>query len=868
MRERDPGHIRLLQLLLHLYPASFRHRHGGAVIESARAAARRPGGARPVAVIVDALLTLVRAWLDVGASALTRPDPRRFLVHVGMDARFALRALRRDPLSAFVLIATLAIAIGANAAIYTVTHALLLEQLPYAHAEHVVEADRAPVDMQLAGGTVKWKPAGVFADHAGVELAATYYVDGGANLVTGDDASRVRITQISPEFFDVLGVRMLLGTSAVVSGGNDAVLSYGLWRSAFGSDAGMHGRTLYLNGQSWRITGVAPEGVDFPAGTQLWLSDPPVGEFFGSALGPSVIARLRPGALAAVRAALVQDAGARRADAGDAARHIVDPTLVPLRAYLTSDVRLPLTVLAGAAALVLLLGCVNVAGLSLARVAVRAPEFATRRALGAGNGRVFGQLLAELTAIAAVAGVLSVLLAMAAVPVLVSLLPAQTPGLATVHADVRTLLFVGGLTVLAAMLAGLPPALAGAWDRRSTLQPDRLRIDDARGHRFQGVLTTAQVALAVTLVAGAALLGRSLAALQAVPLGYDVAQVLTFSVRLPLATYGTAADARRYGEDVRARLEALPGVERVGMAERLPLGDGMGVGGRVRSAGMPLEDLVTASQIAVDAAFFDALGIDVIEGRSFTRDDGVQAVVVSHSLASALFGDAQAVGARVAVRRPGPEIEATVIGVVADIRRDGAESEIRPTIYLPIETTFVTSPSFAIRTAGAPAGLTAAVRRVLADVDPAVAPHELRTTREAVAETLAARRATAIVAVIFGAASLALCVLAVYSLLAQSVARRRRELGIRVALGATAQQLERMVVRRSLGWALPGLAAGIVLSIGATRLLEGLLFGVAPRDPRVLGATVALVLLAALLASWPPARRAGRLDAVRSLRGE
>jgi hypothetical protein len=450
---------------------------------------------------------------------------------------------------------------------------------------------------------------------------------------------------------------------------------------------------VHLNGHGWRITGVAPAGVDFPAGTQLWLSDPPVGEFYGSALGPSVVALLRPGALAAVESGLVQNAGVQRADAGEAAEYMTDPTLVPLRAYLTSSVRLPLVVLAASAAVVLLLGCVNVAGISLARVAVRAPELATRRALGASQARVFAQLMVELAVVAAVAGVLSVLLTTAAIPALVSLLPAETAGIDTVRPAGRTMLFIGTLTVLAALVAGVPPAIAGTWEGRTKLQPDRLRADDRRGQQFQGALTTAQVALAVTLVAGAALLGRSLVALQAVPLGYDTEGVLSFSVRLPHATYGSWDDVRRYADDVRARLAALPGVEVVGVADRLPLIEGLGVGGRVRRAGAPSDQGVSASQIAADSGFFSALGIDVLAGRTFTADDADQAVVLSRSLASALFGDDTAQGARVTVRRPGAELEATVVGVVADVRRDGAESEPRHTVYLPLVTTFVSSPS-------------------------------------------------------------------------------------------------------------------------------------------------------------------------------
>lgn len=865
----DSLHIRLLRLVLRLYPLRFRERHGAEILGNARMAAQTRGAGAPVWIVVDAVFTLWRVWLHRVARRIASFSLSGTVAALARDALLGLRALRRRPLQGVVIVLTLAIALGANSAIYTIAYELLLDRLPYDSPERIVEVRRGPTRMVPAGDGMSWRVARALIDHPGVEAAATYYPDAGANLVADQETSRVRMTQVSSAFFDVLGVRMLLGRGSDVEGERDAVLGFGLWRSAFGGDPEIIGRIIHLSGHSYRVVGVAPQGVEFPAGTQMWIADPPVDEFFGSAYGPEVVARLRPGFFASVQRALIEDAELRRADAGDAAQYISDPELIPLRSYLTSEVRMPLIILTGAAAALLLLGCVNVAGMSIARVAARAPELAMRRALGAGRIRLFGQLLAELAVLALLAGVLSTLVAAAAVPVLVSMLPAGTPGLNAVRPGAWTLIFTGAATAVAALVVGVPPALAGARGGGGSVHPDRLRSDDRGGERVQAILTSVQVAVAVMLVVTASLLGKSLAAQRAVPLGFSTENVLTFSVRLPRATYAKGSDMRRYLEDVRARLAELPGVQAVSVSDRLPLGDGMGVGGRVYRAGTPLEGAITASQYAVSREFFATLGIGLRGGRTFTGEDDPEAtVILSRELAIRLFGDSSAIGSQVTVRRPLGPHEAVVIGVAEDIRARGIGEDPRPTVYFPLESVVTRSPGFAVRTSASPAVTIAGVRRVVAEVDPTVAPHALRMTRDAASEMLAASRATAVIALLFGSASLLLALMAVYALLTHGVVRRRREMGIRLALGATARQIETLVVARGMVWTLGGVAAGVLLSLAATRVLEGMLFGVAPRDPQVLVSTALAVLAAAALASWLPARRAARLDALVSLREE
>ncbi|MEX2608733.1 MAG: ABC transporter permease [Gemmatimonadota bacterium] len=869
---RDPAHIRLLRLLLLLYPPSLRRRSGREILASARRAAAA-GHGRPAAVLADGVLTLGRAWARAVIEAFTEVSPRRTASALHRDAVLTLRGLARRPLQGAVIVLTLAVALGANAAIYTVTHGVLLETLPYEDIDHVMRVEAPPLRMVGGADGPYWLVGQALAEHPGVASAATFYRDAAANLVEGADASRVRITQVSDAFFQVLGAPMLLGPG--IRPGDDAadqaVLSYPLWQRAFGGERDVIGRTLRLNGRSFRVAGVAVQGVDFPAGTELWLSDPPIGEFFGGALGPDVVARLRPGYGSSVTDAMRSYAASTREEAGpEYADRIRDPVLIPVRSELMQDVRLPLLVLSAAAAALLLLGCVNVAGVSLARLSVRRGELAMRRALGASGGRIFGQLMAELGVLALVAGTLSVLLAAAMVPLLVALLPAATPRLDQIRPGLWTLAFTAAATCAAALLAGLPAAIAAARGARSAPHPDRVRPDDVGGLRFQGVLTGAQVALAVALVVVASLLGRSLAELRAVPLGYDTRGVLTFQVRLPDTAYPDGASRQTYVETVRARLAALPGVAAVGVTDRLPLADGMGIGGRVWRAEAAADTETGMTQLAVNAGFFDAMGIDLVEGRAFQPgDEESGAVIVARELARTLFGETSAVGQRLAVRSFRTPESVHVVGVAGDVRLSGMDTEGHaPVMYEPLAAARISWPAFAVRTAGPPTRLAPEVRAILAQIDPAVPPFDIRTTGDAVAELLAARRAVALLAALFGAAALLLAALAVYGLQAQGVARRQRELGIRLALGATAGQIQRFVVARGLAWTALGTVAGLLLGLGAARLLEGLLFGVAPRDPRHFAAAALAVFLAAAFASWLPARRAGRTDPLGTLRGE
>jgi putative ABC transport system permease protein len=427
--------------------------------------------------------------------------------------------------------------------------------------------------------------------------------------------------------------------------------------------------------------------------------------------------------------------------------------------------------------------------------------------------------------------------------------------------------FVAIATLLAGLLVGLVPALHALSEAGRIEVAGRLLQPRRRLH--PGLVIT-EIALAVLLVIGAGLLGRSLVALRSVPLGYDLERVLTFEVRLPDTRYGDADAWRGYAESVRERLSALPGVGAAGVASRLPIGEGLGSAHRLWPAGAPEPDsTVSGTVVWATTPFFDAMGIPLVTGRGFAPGDR-QSVLVSRSLAVSLFGRPDVVGEQLRMRydmRAEPDL-VTISGVTGDTRMTGYETDVAAILYLPWSERPVPWLAFAVRSAGDPAELASAVRGAVTEVDPAVAPLRLTTTGDAASRTIATRRALTLAAALFGATALMLALLGTYGLLAQSVARRRRELGIRMAVGARGRDVIRMVLGEAGALAAAGAALGAAAAFAATRLLSSLLWIVEAGDPLTFIAVTLLVMLAALIAAALPARRAARIDPARTLRSD
>lgn len=856
----------LLRFIWKLYPRRWRERFGAEAEADLGRVGPRPR------LLLDALRTLPRAWWAETARWLTGSRGGRGGggSGLGTDLRGAWRSLVRSPGHAALVIATLSLAIGANAAVFSVSWAVLLRTLPYDEPERIVSVTPAPVQL---GGPVGWRAQERFTTLPDVEAVGLYIPDGGANLVDEDGAVRLDVTQVDPGFFTVLGVEAVTGRTIgpEPSGDPEVVLSHGLWVDAFGADPGVVGRSLDLSGHRFTVVGVAPPDVDLPAGTDLWASMPAVPDFYASAFGPSVIARLPssasiPAVVAARRAHEAEDF----ADSPPrfSPREVV---VASLREELIGPIRAPLLALSGAAAAVLLLGCLNLAGIQVARVFRRSGELGVRRALGAGSGRILRHLAMEVALLAAASGAAALLVAWTAGRLLASWLPPELPGLEHAGLTPPVLAFTVLVTVLAALAVGLFPALRGARAGRLTLG-GRTATADRERVRLQEGLVVAQVVVAIVLSVGAGLLGRSLAELRAVPLGYDTSSVLTFRVRLPSDAYPDVEMQHRYVERVRERVRALPGVDAVGVSNRLPLESGMGRGVGIRAGAVEEGgEAISASWIEASEEFFDAMGVRLLAGTTPTpaavQGEDMGGVVIDRTTASRLYGTETPLGQPI-VFQGRREFPGVVVGVVEDVRLQGHAGPSQHVVYTSAEGAWLTAASFTVRTAGRPSRLAGPVRAAVAEVDPTVPAFEIRSTGDAVAEELAATRTLASLAGLFGVAGLVLVGLGLYGMVSQNVATRRRELGIRLALGAAVGRVVGGTVSRALLLVLGGVALGVPLSFLVTRALQGLLFGVAPGDPSVLLAVAGVVLVVGALAALIPASRVGRIDPVESLRAE
>jgi putative ABC transport system permease protein len=864
---RRSAGARLAVWLTRRLPRSFRVRFGTAVEAGIERADEE--GERPARLAWDAFVTFLRAWRDeLGGDRAGRGDRVVAGGGASRDARYAVRSLLRSPLHAVVTVLTLGLAIGANAAVFSVAYAVLVRTLPYDAPGRTVRVDPPPVRITSAGFSVSETLTGL----AQVEAASAYTTGGSASLVGGESAQPVRVTHVDGRFFDVLGVRPRLGR-AVRPGGEglpEAVLSHRVWQLAFGGDTDVLGRTIRLSDHAVTVVGVAAAEVEYPAGTDIWLSYPVLFDLMGAASGGDVIARLtRPEILAEVRELHESRVREEWSSFGEELPDERRPRLTLLRESLVGPAGDSLILLFGAAALVLVLGCVNLAGLTLARNASRRSEFIMRRALGAGRGSLVRLILLESLTIAVAAGALAVGFALAGHGLLVGLLPPGLPGLGGGPPSAETIGFVAVLVLFTSLLIGLLPALQ-VWFDPPSLPGAAGRLHDRR-RRVHPFLVVAEVALAVVLVVAASLLGRSVLSLRYVPLGFDTDHVYAFDVRLPYADNWDEAAFLTFAQDLRSRLLAQPGVVATGIASRLPLSDAMGVGFGVWPADTDESQRTSAAVHQVSSDYFDVLGIGFQEGGPFADDGSARStVVVSRGLVDATFGNGSVIGRQVRIRfsaREEPTLH-TIVGVVDDVRSDGFLSEPRPAIYFPFHLEPVPWMAFAFRTTRDPVDPGSRIRSVVRGVDPTIAPFDIRSLRDAAAEDIASRDAVALVTGMFGIAALALALLGIYGLIAQSVVRRRREMGVRLAVGARGGDLLRLVLRSTVGLAAAGIVVGLIASFGATRLLAGFLFGVGATDPATFAAVAVLVLLAAAAAGLGPAVRAARTDPITSLRTE
>ena len=817
--------------------------------------------------------------------------PVRFLETFGQDARYGLRSLRRSPGFTAVVVLTLGLGIGANTAVFGVVRGVLLKPLPYARGEEVVALRQPSLrsGQEDLGFSVK-EVEDYRALVPSLEDVAEYH-SMTFTLLGGPEPQRVRTGVVSARFFDMLGVEPLLGRT--FREGEDAlgaeavlVLSHDYWRERLGGDPGVVGRVFEMNDRVHTVVGVLPplpaypgdDDVYMPASACPFRSRPSSLEDRG-ARSVNAFARVRPGvSLARAGADLAATAERLRREYPEAypAGAAVTATLTPVREEMVRRARPTFLVLLGTVGLVLLIACANVTNLTLARLTERGRELAVRVALGAGRRRLLRQLLTEGTLLAAAGGLLGLATAALTREALVAFAARFTPRAAEVGIDGAVLAFTLGATVLTGLLVGSLPALPVFSRVAGALAEGRATAGRAR-QRLRSGLVVSQLALSFVLLIGSALTLRSFAKLQQVDPGFRTENVLTLGLDLNWSRYSTP-ESRVDQERVLRTIEplweeigALPGVVSAGSGWTFPLNGGFRNDGTFMIEGRHEEGeaLPRAEFRGVSPGYFDAIGAPVVRGRAFEphdRPDALGVVLVSRGLARRHWGGEDPVGQRVSYDRG--RTWRRIVGVVGDVRQTGLAEDPPDSLYLPFLQFPGYSSTLFVRTLGDPRGLADAVRARVRALDPEAAVSGVRTLEEIRHDALASPRLTTALLGLFAGLALAISAAGLSGVLACSVSQRTREIGIRMALGADAGRVRRMLLGQGLSAVGAGLGLGLVGALGLSGLASGLLFGIEPTDPLCFVGSAAVLLLVALFACLVPARRATGIDPMLALRAE
>lgn len=798
--------------------------------------------------------------------------------------RQILRSFARRPVLVAVSVLSLSLGIGANAALFSVADAVLFSDLPYAEPDRVVrvwETFQAPGGTRWTGSVsvpnlLDWRERSTRFDGFGA------YRYGSVNLTSGGVPVRARSIQLEPQVFEVLGVSAAKGRvlrdDDLSGDGRVVVLSDGLWRSRYGADPAVVGGTVDLGGEAFQVAGVMPPGFDFPpkSETELWqplLFEPR--HYEESSRGShwlNVVARLAHGADLAAATEELEAVAARIAEEHPSQQKNRSVTLKTLQENTIGDARPVIYALWGAVGFVLLIASGNVAHLLLARAARRRQEMALRSALGAGRGSLAVRVLLEALLLSLAGGGLGLLLGRWAVGRLSRLPGSSVPQGVEVSLDLRVFAYALGAGLLAALLAGAAPAWRSSRvDLRGTLGSARNAL--GRRDRLRGLLVVAEVALALVVTLGAALMVRSLAALQDVETGLDPESVLTLRLPVPEERYAADDVAGVYGR-LQSGIDALPGVERAGWIQLLPL-QGWGWNGKVSVEGEPPPDDEDpwVEYRVVGGDYFGALGIPQLAGRSFDVTDDAESpgvVLINQSLARLYWPERDPVGSRVAFGGT-PETEdgwLRVVGVVGDVQNAGLDRVPRPEMYFPLAQRPMHEMSLVVRTRTEPQALVDAIRGAVLAVDPLQPIYRIQTMDEVVSRSVADRSFDTLLLSIFAALALFLAVVGVYSVMAHDVSLQRSEVGLRMALGADAGGVLRLFVGRGLRLATVGAVLGSGVAALSTRLLENRLYQVEATDPATYAVGAALLVLVAAGACTLPAWRAARVQPTEALREE
>ena len=812
-----------------------------------------------------------RVWLH-----LRYGDPVTTLLQ---DLRYGLRMLVRSPGFALVGVATLALGIGANTAIFSIVNALLLRPLPYPEAHQLVmvwqdlRARGGPAqEWDTPGNVADWKTSGLFAGLTAIQGWQ-------ASLTGGGEAEPLLGEQVTYEYFDVLGVRPALGRSFqasedVPNAPRVVVISHALWQRRFGADPRILHQSITLGGEPHQVVGVMPatfrpgviDGAEVWRPRRLNLTNPSRG-----AVVLRVIARLKPGDTLEKTSASASLLAAQLAAAHPESNTGAGIGIVSLHAQLVGNIQQGLLVLLGAVAFVLLIACANIANLLLARASARTREIAVRLALGAGRARLVRQLLTESLLLSAIGGALGVLVARWGIDALVAAAPQSAPSVGEIGLDGTVFLFAAVLTLLTAAIFGLVPALqASGVDVSPALRQGGRGGSAAAGHHTRRALIVLEIASALVLLVASGLLMRTFVSLQQSDLGFNPDRVLVGAVNPPRVSYGTAAQQVAFYDRLLERASSLPGIESAALTSIVPLGGdndmSILVEGKPAPANNAEGDAVWYRLVSRE--YFHAMGIALKRGRNFEPRESAPAIIVSDATARRFWKDGDPLGRRVRFSEDASAPWFTVVGVAGEVRMRGPRGESRSEVYLPYWQFPELGINVVLKTAGRPESLAAPLRRAVRDLDPDIPVSGITAMSTVVAESIDQPRFFAVIVGVFALLALALAIVGIYGVISYTVAQRTAEIGVRMALGAGRRDILALVVGDGLRLTALGILLGVAAAAAASAGLRSLLFGVGALDPATFGGMTALLVAASILACVVPARRAAGVDPIVALRRE
>jgi putative ABC transport system permease protein len=807
-----------------------------------------------------------------------------WLEDVWQDLRYGARMLRKQPGFTLIAVLTLALGIGANTAIFSIVNAVLLRPFPYPAPERlVILRERVSTGSGFSPSYpnfVDWR-----AQNTVFEAISAVRQNESFNLTGLGEPERLQGRLVAAEFFSLLGVKPLVGRDFLLEedrpGATPAViLSYGLWQRRFGADPGILGQQLTLNNQRFTVVGVTTPNFQFGAEADVTV---PIGlqaERFktrGGDPGADVVARLKQNVSpqqAETEMNLIAVGLEQQYPESNKGRRV---RVTPLHEATVGDLRQPLLILLGAVGLVLLIACANVANLLLVRASARQKEMAVRVALGADRFRIIRQLLTESVLLTALGAALGILLAFWGMSLIAAQLPDGIPRLQEAKVDAPVLVFTIAVSLLTGLLFGLAPALQASRPNMTEGLKEGERGSSGRRQRLRSVLVVGEVALTLTLLVGAGLLLQSFRRVLAVDTGFNARNLLAMRVSVKNSDGQQVAN---FFEQLQQNVRSLPGVKSFAVSDGLPFGRDANHPAFLIEGRPVTEKKAFGQRYSVSPDYFQTMGIELIKGRLFTAEDNrdrPQVIVIDEVLARQYFPNEDPIGKRIKHSVDSPSLE--IVGVVRHVEPYGLDRLEAGTGPAQFYTNFNQTPlqslarragsiNLLTRTEAEPLSLALAVRGQVAALNKDQAVFNVRTMEQIVVQSVAARRFSMLLLTVFAVVALALATLGIYGLMSYTVAQRTREIGLRMALGAQGAEVLRLVIGQGMKLALVGVALGLVASLALTRTMKNLLFGVSTTDPVTFAAIALLLVLAALLACFVPARRATKVDPLRALRHE